>query len=64
MASTLAGLIYSINFALFGFRESSGASFVFESIVLESVGTAVLLVFSAVLWSAFGRSLVRGVLRR
>ena len=39
MASTLGGLIVSINFGLFGFRESSGASFVVETIILESVGT-------------------------
>jgi hypothetical protein len=47
MASTLGGLVLSINFGLFGFRESSGASFVLEAILLESLGTVALLAWSA-----------------
>ncbi len=46
MISTLAGLLVSLNFGLFGFRESSGASFVTESIILESVGAVALLAWS------------------
>jgi hypothetical protein len=41
MISTLGGLIISINVGLFGFRESSGASFVTETIILESVGVGL-----------------------
>ena len=40
MVSTLAGLILSINVGLFGFQESLEASFVTESILLESIGAA------------------------
>jgi hypothetical protein len=46
MVSTLAGLILSINIGLFGFQESLGASFVVQSIVLESVGAAGLLAWA------------------
>jgi hypothetical protein len=46
MLSTLAGLIVSINIGLFGFQESSSASFVFLSILLESVGAFALLVWT------------------
>ena len=56
MASTLGGLIVSLNFGLFGFRESSGASFVTEAIILESVGTAALLVWSVAVWQGWTRS--------
>jgi hypothetical protein len=47
MISTLGGLIISLNFGLFGFRESSEASFVIETIILESVGALALLVWAA-----------------
>lgn len=47
MASTLAGLVISINFGLFGFKESSGASFVTESIILESVGIGISFLWVA-----------------
>ena len=46
MASTLAALILSINVGLFGFQESIRASFVVESILLESLGAAVLLTWT------------------
>ncbi len=46
MISTLAGLILSINVGLFGFQESLGASFVVESILLESIGAAALLAWA------------------
>ena len=56
MASTLGGLIVSLNFGLFGFRESSGASFVSEAIILESVGTVALLAWSVAVWQGWNRS--------
>ena len=61
MTSTLGGLIVTFNFGLFGFRESSGASFVIESIILESAGAVALLAWAVVVWrdptrSRFGRS--------
>jgi hypothetical protein len=46
MVSTLVGLILSINIGLFGFQESIGASFVVESILLESIGAAALLTWA------------------
>ena len=46
MVSTLAGLILSINVGLFGFQESIRASFVVESILLESIGSVVLLAWT------------------
>ena len=48
MVSTLAGLILSINIGLFGFQESLGASFVVESILLESIGAAALLAWAGI----------------
>jgi hypothetical protein len=59
MISTLGGLIVSLNFGLFGFRESSGASFVTETIMLEAVGAVVLLAWSITVWNglkSIGRS--------
>ena len=56
MISTLGGLIVSLNFGLFGFRESSGASFVIETIILESVGAVALLVWSVAVWNGWTRS--------
>jgi hypothetical protein len=50
MISTLGGLIISLNFGLFGFRESSGASFVIETIFLESVGALALLAWAGAVW--------------
>jgi hypothetical protein len=48
MASTLAALIISINVGLFGFQESSRASFVVESILLESMGAVALLIWTLI----------------
>jgi hypothetical protein len=56
MASTLGGLIVSLNFGLFGFRESSAASFVTETIILESVGGVALLAWSVAVWDGWTRS--------
>jgi hypothetical protein len=52
MASTLGGLILSINVGLFGFQESIRASFVVESILLESIGAAILLVWTVIVLHA------------
>ncbi len=66
MISTLGGLIISLNFGLFGFRESSAASFVIETIILESVGAIALLAWSVAVWHGLtqsrfsGRKAVRG----
>ena len=48
MVSTLAGLILSINVGLFGFQESLEASFVVESILLESIGAAAVLAWAGI----------------
>ena len=56
MISTLGGLIISLNFGLFGFRESSGASFVTETIILEFVGAVALLAWSVAVWLGWTRS--------
>lgn len=50
MISTLGGLIISLNFGLFGFRESADASFVIDSIILESVGALALLAWAGAVW--------------
>jgi len=42
LIATLGALIVSINFGLFGFTESAGASFVMLSLVIESIGTTPL----------------------
>jgi membrane-bound ClpP family serine protease len=52
MVSTLAGLILSINVGLFGFHESIGASFVVESIVLESIGAVTLVAWTVIVVQA------------
>ena len=46
---TLAALVISINIGLFGFKESTGASFVVLSLVIEAIATFVLLVWSALI---------------
>jgi hypothetical protein len=56
MISTLGVLIISLNLSLFGFRESSGASFVTETIILESVGSVALLAWSVAAWHGWTRS--------
>ncbi len=60
MISTLVGLLVSLNFGLFGFRESSGASFVTETIILESVGAVALLAWSVAVWHGRTRGRSRG----
>jgi hypothetical protein len=51
MLTTLAGLIISLNFGLLGFRESTSASFVAESMVLEILGAATLTAWMIVVGS-------------
>jgi hypothetical protein len=46
---TLAALVISINIGLFGFKESTSASFVVLSLVIEAVATVVLLAWSALM---------------
>jgi hypothetical protein len=60
MISTLGGLVISLNFGLFGFRESSGASFVIETIILESVGAVALLGWTVVAWHGWTQSRFSG----
>jgi membrane-bound ClpP family serine protease len=48
MVSTLVGLTLSINVGLFGFQESIRASFVVESILLESIGAISLLAWTVI----------------
>ncbi|MCU1451298.1 MAG: hypothetical protein JWP02_3468 [Acidimicrobiales bacterium] len=52
MATTLGGLVLSINVGLFGFQESIRASFVVESILLESVGAIPLLAWTVIMVEA------------
>jgi hypothetical protein len=56
MISTLGGLIVSLNVGLFGFRESTEASFVIETIILESVGALALLAWTGAVWRGLTRS--------
>jgi hypothetical protein len=60
MISTLGGLIISLNFGLYGFRESLGASFVIETIILESVGAVALLAWSVAVWHGWTQSRFNG----
>jgi hypothetical protein len=46
-AATLGALIISLSVGLFGFRESISASFVTESLAIETVTVLVLLIWSA-----------------
>ena len=52
MASTLAALVLSTNVGLFGFQESIRASFVVESIVVESIGAVALLAWTVIVLQA------------
>ncbi len=56
MISTLGGLIVSLNFGLFGFRESTEASFVIQTVILESVGALALLAWTGAVWRGLTRS--------
>jgi uncharacterized protein (DUF983 family) len=46
-AGTLGGLILSSTVGLFGFVESSAASYYWESVIVESIGFVVLAVLTA-----------------
>jgi hypothetical protein len=59
MAATLGALIVSINVGLFGFHESIHASFVVESILLESIGALTLLAWAVIVLRAHPRD-IRG----
>jgi hypothetical protein len=52
MATTLAALLVSINVGLFGFQESIDASFVTESILLESIGILIVVVWTVIVLRA------------
>ncbi len=52
LASTLLALILSINVGLFGFQESIRASFVVETILLESLGAVALLAWTVIVLQA------------
>ena len=56
MISTLGGLIIRLNFGLFGFRESSGASFVTKATMLEAVGAVALLAWAGAVWHGWTRN--------
>jgi hypothetical protein len=48
----LASLVWSINFGLFGFKESLDAAFVVEAVAIEAIGAAALLLWVLVdLWA-------------
>jgi hypothetical protein len=51
-ASTIAALLVSLRLGLFGFHESISASYVVESLVLESVAAAVLFAWTVIAASA------------
>lgn len=42
LASTVGGLVWSVEWGLFGFKDSFGAPFVGESLTVEAAGIAVL----------------------
>jgi hypothetical protein len=48
-AATLGALLISLSVGLFGFRESTSASFVTESLAIETVTLLALLVWTALL---------------
>jgi hypothetical protein len=48
-ASTIGALVISLSVGLFGFRESIGASFVVESLVLEAITVLLLLGWSVLI---------------
>jgi hypothetical protein len=55
MVATISGLLVSVKFGLFGFKDTLGAPYAGLSVVLESVGTAVLTVIGVVLVRGQGR---------
>ena len=54
-AATILALVISLSVGLFGFRESISASYVVQSLVLESVAVIVLLSWTAVTAAAVTR---------
>jgi hypothetical protein len=55
-AATILALVISLSVGLFGFRESISASYVVQSLVLESVAVIILLRWTVVTAAAFLRS--------
>jgi hypothetical protein len=47
LASTAAGLVWSVEWGLFGFKDSFGAPFASESLGVEAAGVVVLAIASA-----------------
>jgi hypothetical protein len=56
MGATISGLLISVKFGLFGFMDTLAAPYAGLSVVLESVGTAVLAVVGVLLVHGQGRS--------
>jgi hypothetical protein len=55
-ASTIGGLVISLAVGLFGFRESISASYVVESLVLESLTVVILAIWTVLAATAVTRS--------
>jgi hypothetical protein len=56
MVATIGGLLVSVNFGLFGFRDTFAAPYAGLSLVLESAGAVVLAVVGVVLVRGHVRS--------
>jgi hypothetical protein len=56
MVATIGGLLASVNFGLFGFRDTFAAPYAGVSLVLESAGAVVLAVVGIALVRGHGRS--------
>jgi hypothetical protein len=56
MVSTISGLLVSVKFGLFGFMDTLAAPYAGLSVVLESIGAAVLTVVGVVLVRGQGHS--------
>lgn len=56
MVATISGLLVSVKFGLFGFMDTLRAPYAGLSVVLESVGIAVLSIVGVVLMRGQGRS--------
>jgi hypothetical protein len=56
MVATISGLLISVKFGLFGFMDTLAAPYAGLSVVLESVGGAVLTIVGVVLVRGQGRS--------
>jgi hypothetical protein len=55
-AATILALVISLSVGLFGFRESISASYVVQSLVLESVAVIILLSWTAITAAAVMRN--------